>query len=143
MPSKPIKTAKFPDLWHKSILQKQADQEKMRIVVLRQVEDTLRCLEKKYHWDEAYLFGSLVLEGKFGRNSDIDIALQGLNKYDYYEFIGEISDLLNKRVDVVLLEECRFAHFIKEKGIKWNPKGCWLKLKVSDLRCCPVPDTDY
>ena len=47
----------------------------MRIVVLRQVEDTLRCLEKKYQWDEAYLFGSLVLEGKFGRNSDIDIAL--------------------------------------------------------------------
>ena len=122
MPSKPIKTAKFPDLWHKSILQKQADQEKMRIVVLRQVEDTLRCLEKKYHWDEAYLFGSLVLEGKFGRNSDIDIALLGLKKYDYYEFIGEISDLLNKRVDVVLLEECRFAHFIKEKGIKWNRK---------------------
>ena len=93
MLSKPIKTAKFPDLWHKSILQKQADQEKMRIVVLRQVEDTLRCLEKKYQWDEAYLFGSLVLEGKFGRNSDIDIALLGLKKYDYYEFIGSLLPL--------------------------------------------------
>ena len=123
MLSKPIKTAAIPDLWHKSILKKQADQEKMRIVVLRKVEEALRGLEKKYRWDEAYLFGSIVLEGRFGRNSDIDIGVSGLNKYDYYEFVGEISDLLNKRVDVVLLEECHFEHFIKEKGLKWNRKS--------------------
>jgi len=124
MTSKPVKTPALPDLWHKSILKKQADQEKMRIAALQQVEDALSSLEKKYRWDEAYLFGSIVLEGRFRRNSDIDIAVLGLKKFDYYEFIGEISDLLNKRVDVVLLEECHFEQFIKEKGIKWNPKGC-------------------
>ena len=124
MLSKPKKIAAIPDLWHKSILKKQADQEKMRFVVLRKVEDALSCLEKKYQWDEVYLFGSIIQEGRFGRDSDIDIALLGLRKYDYYKFIGEISDLLNTRVDVVLLEECHFAQFIKEKGIKWNPKGC-------------------
>jgi hypothetical protein len=123
MTSKPVKTATYPDLWHRSILKKQADQEKMRITDLQQVEDTLRTLEKKYQWDEAYLFGSIVLEGRYRRKSDIDIALMGLKKYDYYKFIGEISDLLNRRVDVVLLEECHFAQFIKEKGIKWNPKS--------------------
>jgi hypothetical protein len=123
MTSKPVKTATFPDLWHKSILKKQADQEKMRITDLQQVEDTLRTLEKKYQWDEAYLFGSIVLEGRYRQKSDIDIALLGLKKYDYFKFIGEISDLLNRRVDVVLLEECHFAQFIKEKGIKWNPKS--------------------
>ena len=120
MSSKLVKIATFPDLWHKSILKKQADQEKMRFAVLQQVEDALRSLEKKYQWDEAYLFGSIVMEGRYRQNSDIDIALLGLKKYDYYEFIGEISDLLNKRVDVVLLEECHFANFIKEKGIKWS-----------------------
>ena len=123
MPSKPIKTAKFPHLWYKSILKKQDDQEKLRIAALQQVEEALRGLEKKYRWDEAYLFGSIVLEGRFGRNSDIDIGVLGLNKYDYYEFVGEISDLLDKHVDVVLLEECHFAHFIKEKGLKWNRKS--------------------
>lgn len=123
MTSKPVKTATYPDLWHRSILKKQADQEKMRITDLQQVEDTLRTLEKKYQWDEAYLFGSIVLEGRYRRKSDIDIALVGLKKYDYYKFIGEISDLLNRRVDVVLLEECHFAQFIKEKGIKWNRKN--------------------
>ena len=123
MPSKPIKTAKFPDLWLKGILKKQDDQEKARIAALQQVEEALDCLEKKYRWDEAYLFGSIVLEGRFRRNSDIDIAVSGLKKFDYYEFIGEISDLLNKRVDVVLLEECHFAQFIEEKGLKWNRKS--------------------
>ena len=95
----------------------------MRIATLQQVEEALRGLEKKYRWDEAYLFGSIVLEGRFGRNSDIDIAVSGLKKFDYYEFIGEISDLLDKHVDVVLLVECHFAHFIREKGLKWSHKS--------------------
>ena len=123
MTSKPVKTATLPDHWLKSVLKKQADQEKMRIAALQQVEEALCCLQKKYRWDEAYLFGSIVLEGRFRRNSDIDIAVSGLEKFDYYEFIGEISDLLNKRVDVVLLEECHFEQFIREKGIKWNRKS--------------------
>ena len=41
--------------------------------------------KKKYQWDEAYLFGSLILEGRFRQNSDIDIAVLGLKKYDYYK----------------------------------------------------------
>ena len=120
MTSKPVKTTTFPDLWYRSILKKQSDREKMRIADLQQVQDTLRSLENKYKWDEAYLFGSIVLEGRYRKKSDIDIALLGLKKHDYYEFIGEISDLLNRRVDVVLLEECRFAQLIKEKGKKWS-----------------------
>ena len=120
---KPKKAATFPDYWYKSILKKQVAQEKKRIAVLRQAKEVLNSLEKKYQWDEAYLFGSLILEGRFRPNSDVDIAVLGLKKYDYYKFIGEISDLLNRRVDVVLLEECAFAHFIKKKGIKWNNKS--------------------
>ena len=120
MTSKPVKTTTFPDLWYRNILKKQSDREKMRIADLQQVQDTLRSLENKYKWDEAYLFGSIVLEGRYRKKSDIDIALLGLKKHDYYEFIGEISDLLNRRVDVVLLEECRFAQLIKEKGKKWS-----------------------
>ena len=120
MTSKPVKTTTFPDLWYRNILMKQSDREKMRIADLQQVQDTLRSLENKYKWDEAYLFGSIVLEGRYRKKSDIDIALLGLKKHEYYEFIGEISDLLNRRVDVVLLEECRFAQLIKEKGKKWS-----------------------
>ena len=71
--------AAFPARWHKSILKRQADQEEMRIAVIEQINRALRKLEKKYYWDEAYLFGSVAHKGKFRRNSDIDIAVSGLN----------------------------------------------------------------
>jgi predicted nucleotidyltransferase len=120
---KPKKPAIFPDLWYKAIVKKQADQEKMRIAVIQQINKALTRLDKKYHWDEVYLFGSVAQKGKFRRNSDIDIAVRGLDKLEHYAFIGEISDLLNKRVDVILLEECHFADSIRERGIKWSRKS--------------------
>ena len=114
--------AAFPARWHKSILKRQVDQEEMRIALIEQINRVLSKLEKKYYWDEAYLFGSVAQKGKFRRNSDIDIAVSGLNSLEHYAFTGEISELLDKRVDVVLLEECRFAKSIKKKGLKWNRK---------------------
>jgi len=114
------KGAALPARWHRSILKRQADQEEMRLAVIEQINRALHKLEKKYHWDEAYLFGSVAQKGKFRRDSDIDIAVSGLNGLEHYAFTGEISDLLNRRVDVVLMEECRFARSIKEKGLKWN-----------------------
>jgi len=114
------KSAAFPARWHKSILKRKADQEEMRLAVIEQINRALRKLEKKYYWEEAYLFGSVTHRGKFGRNSDIDIAVSALTSLEHYAFTGEISGLLDKRIDVVLLEECRFAKSIKEKGLKWN-----------------------
>ncbi len=114
------KSTALPARWHKSILKRQADQEEMRLAVIEQINRALHKLEKNYYWDEAYLFGSVTRNGKFRKNSDIDIAISGLNSFDHYAFTGEISDLLDRHVDVVLLEECRFARSIKEKGLKWN-----------------------
>ena len=119
----PKKRSALPALWYKSILKKQAEQEEMRIITLQHTWEALSRLDKTYQWDEAYLFGSVVQQGKFGRNSDIDIAIRGLKRLEYYAFVGEISDLLDKRVDVVLLEECQFVDSIKEKGIRWNRKS--------------------
>ena len=90
------------------------------MAVMAQIHRALRKLKKKYHWDETYIFGSVAQKGKFRRNSDIDIAVSGLNSLEHYAFTGDISELIEKRVDVVLLEECRFAGSIKEKGLKWN-----------------------
>lgn len=123
MSQKPKRNVSLPQLWYKTIMQKQADQEKMRVAMTQQISEALTRLDEKYHWDEIYLFGSLAQKGKFRRNSDIDIAVLGLRGHEYYAFIGEISELLNKRVDVVLLEECHFADSIKERGIRWNRKS--------------------
>jgi len=118
--SKP-KTA-LPRLWLQAKLEQAADQEKARLAWIQRIEGALTILAETYRWEAAYLFGSIAEKGKFRTTSDIDIAVQGLGKLDYYRFVGEISGILEKRVDVVLLEDCRFAESIKEKGIKWSPK---------------------
>jgi predicted nucleotidyltransferase len=119
---KPGKSNAIPALWLKATLEREAKREKMRIRILEQISSALTTLEKKYYWDEAYLFGSVAQKGKFRENSDIDIAIEGSNRLDHYAFTGDISEFLDIRVDVVLLEECPFAESIKEKGLKWNRK---------------------
>ncbi len=116
------KNSSIPSRWKKAIMKRQASQEKLRKSVLQEISLALKTIERKYHWDEAYLFGSVAQKEKFRRNSDIDLAISGLNKLEHYAFIAEISELLNKSIDVVLLEECPFAESIKEKGLKWNRK---------------------
>ena len=96
--------------------------EQKRKRTTHEIDHALEKLMKRYSWDEAYIFGSVAKTGKFHSGSDVDIALSGLNKFDYYAFVGDISELLNKRVDVVLLEECSFRRSIMKKGIKWRPK---------------------
>jgi predicted nucleotidyltransferase len=118
----PGKNTAIPARWHKAIFERAAEREKLRISILEQIDTALTTLEKKYHWDDTYLFGSVTQKGKFNLNSDIDIAISGLNKLEHYAFTGEISELLDKPVDVVLLEECIFTQSIKEKGLKWNRK---------------------
>ena len=57
------------------------------------------------------------------REKRVTVAVKGLNKFDYYEFVGEISCLMDQRVDVILLEKCHFADAIRKKGIKWKHKS--------------------
>lgn len=118
----PAKNSAIPARWHKAIFERAAEREKLRMRILNQIDSALTTLEKKYHWEDSYLFGSVAQKGKFRENSDIDLAISGLNKLEHYAFTGEISELLDKPVDVVLLEECIFAQSIKEKGLKWNRK---------------------
>ena len=118
----PDKSSTLPSVWYKAILERQAVHEKLRLSVLQKINKSLKTLENKYNWDDTYLFGSVAQKGKFKRNSDIDMAISGLNKFEHYAFTGEISELLDKPVDVVLLEECIFTESIKEKGLKWNRK---------------------
>ena len=113
---------KYPPIWHKELLKKSARQEKDRLKTLKEVETALDELEKKYHWDEAYIFGSLCGKKEFRQTSDVDIALMGLNKFDLYALVGDISLRLNRQVDVVRMEECGFSKSIISRGIKWTKK---------------------
>jgi predicted nucleotidyltransferase len=119
MSTKSEKISKIPQLWYKALLKRDSNWEKHRIESLHHLNSALVTLKKKYQWETIYIFGSIILKGRFKPHSDIDIAIKGLNSLEYYQFVGDISAALGKRVDVVLLEECQFASSIQKKGMRW------------------------
>ncbi len=116
------RTISVPVAWFQFVQKEQEDREKLRKQILQDVNKTLQILMEKYKWEDIYLFGSIVQKGRFQPNSDVDIAVRGLNKFDYYAFIGEVSEILNRRVDVIRLEECHFSSSIIKKGMRWIHK---------------------
>jgi len=116
------KSKKYPSVWYQGRQRKYHQLEQARLNTIDAIKKALNHLEERYTWDDAYIFGSVVGEGRYKSASDVDIALSGLDTLDYFAFIGDISELLNKRVDVVRLEECRFSQSIISKGIKWTRK---------------------
>ena len=55
------------------------------------MDQALGALVEKYQWTECYLFGSILLTGRFGPDSDVDIAVGGLAKHDLYRLISSPS----------------------------------------------------
>jgi uncharacterized protein len=112
----------FPSRWYKHLQEIAISQEADRVRIFHAVDNALSELSDKYKWKEAYLFGSITRSGKFRADSDVDIALKGLDKYQLYAFIGDISFLLKREVDVIRLEETPLSTAIIQKGIPWTPK---------------------
>ena len=67
------------------------------------------------------VFGSLIKRGRFTENSDIDVAFEsepaGLSRYQLTSLLAE---RLGRKVDVVLLPECRFREKILSEGEAWT-----------------------
>jgi predicted nucleotidyltransferase len=65
---------------------------------------------------EVYLFGSLV-KGEFREDSDIDLAVKGLNKGSFFEVLGKLIMRLNHPVDLIDLDkDTRFVNRLKREG---------------------------
>ena len=107
-------------LWKQAIKIRGDASEELRQKALQELRDALRVLSEKYDWDEVYIFGSILNRGQFSERSDVDIGLNGLDKFQHYRFVADISMILNKDVDVILLEDCPFAHTVQKKGLKWK-----------------------
>lgn len=109
-------------LWLAAQEKQKQEKEASRSTVLQELDDALKRLETEYAWTDLYLFGSVTKNGRFGESSDVDIAIKGLEKNRFYAFVGELSSILNRSVDVVNLEECGFSEKIIAGGLKWSPK---------------------
>jgi predicted nucleotidyltransferase len=76
---KPFKTT----LLDQHLRKKRRKNEKLRQEMLQRVLDLLPQLAARYGFNRAYVFGSLVKRGRFRKNSDVDIAIEGLNNENY------------------------------------------------------------
>jgi predicted nucleotidyltransferase len=115
--SRPFK----PYLWQENRRKELEAYEALRLSVLGKLKDALTDLGRNYQWDAVYVFGSVIKPGKFQPRSDVDVAVKGLDKFRLYSFIGDISAIMERDVDVIVLEECHFSESIIKKGAKWNP----------------------
>ena len=109
-------------LWIELLHAKAESREINRKKVVLQVDAALDTLAESYSWDDVYIFGSLIQEGRFSKKSDVDIAVKGLSKFEHFSFVGDISSLLGRAVDVIRLEDCHFSNSIMARGIKWISK---------------------
>jgi len=117
-----MKTQFSYSLWLQSARQQEKERERTRKRVLRELDEALETLAERYTWETLYIFGSLIKEGGFTPGSDVDIALGGLNKFDYYAFVGDISSIMNRTVDVINLEECPLINSVISRGVRWTSK---------------------
>jgi predicted nucleotidyltransferase len=71
---------------------------------------------KREGCSEIYLFGSLV-HGDCSDSSDVDLAVKGLKKRNYFKILGKLIGTLDHPVDLINLEKKdRFSALLIKKG---------------------------
>ena len=109
-------------IWERATQLNKVAIEKNRKKVLNDLSSAIHQLSQNYHWDELYIFGSITRPEQFGKHSDIDVGIQGLDKFMHYRLVADISGMLDRDVDVIRLEDCGFAETIKTRGILWKKR---------------------
>ena len=108
-----------------TLLQKMTEERATRDERLRlEVRERLRAALREILPEKTpvILFGSLTKPGQFTEASDVDMALAAeLPGMSVYQLTAQLSECLGRRVDVMLLSECRFRDKILAEGETWTP----------------------
>ncbi len=113
-----MKMAGSGNLLKQILDEKQLKQEKERVALLKLTIDTIQKVGPVYSVSSAYISGSLIMPERFRSHSDIDIAVLGLTNQNYFSFMAKIQEYLPRQVEVIELENCRFAKKILDTGLK-------------------------
>ena len=98
--------------------QKLDDLEKKRKEIFNLCVTELKKYFKPLNVKSLYITGSLLIPYRFRSQSDIDIAVEGLPQEKYFQAIFELEELLSRKVEIIELENCRFAGKIMASGFK-------------------------
>ncbi|MBU0764754.1 MAG: nucleotidyltransferase domain-containing protein [Bacteroidetes bacterium] len=98
--------------------QKSDDREKMRIKVLEKTKVVIKEYFILFNLKSLYITGSLIVPYKFGNRSDIDIAVEGFPEDKYFLAMAELEEKLARKIEIIELENCRFASQIRSNGMQ-------------------------
>ena len=104
-------------LWEKALEEEYQRRENERAQALERSKFSLKQYFRNQKVKKVYLVGSVVQAGKFYPFSDIDIAVEGL-KEEYLKTRSSLEALLERDVDLIELEKCRFRASIEERGVR-------------------------
>ncbi len=91
-----------------------------RQVTLAQTLGWLEKYGQAYGIEKAYIVGSLVRPNHFQTNSDVDIAVETIDPEQFFAAIANLSESVERDVDIIQLSECFFADRLRQQGILWT-----------------------
>lgn len=103
--------------WKRRIAQQEAQNKNMARQARSDADTIVEMLARQFGVRRVILFGSLV-RGRFGETSDIDLAVEGLSKKDYFATVAEANSLTSRWVDLKPFEdlEPHFRRRVLETG---------------------------
>jgi hypothetical protein len=102
------------------IIQMRRDrQERDRHLTLQKVHQWLNEHASNYGIHRAFIFGSVTRPRHFHDRSDVDVAVEQINPDTFFQAMADLSDWVERDVDLIELEKCPFQDRIRETGIEW------------------------
>lgn len=97
--------------WRERRAKQKAQNQRMVLQARSQLVDIVNILVEKFQVTKVIVFGSLVKD-KFTAESDIDIAVEGIDKKDFFRALSEVNRQTDRWVDLKPLEDLE-PHFRK------------------------------
>ncbi|MBF8275039.1 MAG: hypothetical protein HW390_112 [Candidatus Brocadiaceae bacterium] len=104
-------------LWERSLGEEYKERKKERLDILKVSVKALKRYFKGKDVKRVFLVGSILKKSGFYPFSDIDVAVGGL-KEEYFKTLLGLEDVLERNVDLIEIEKCRFKDSLERKGLK-------------------------
>jgi len=107
-------------LLDRALRRKRQDREKLRRETIQQLTRAIPPLAKSYGIERVFLFGSAIKPGRFHERSDVDVAVYGLDKKDYFSFMAALGGVISRDVDVVHIEDDDAKKLLRKSSLLWK-----------------------
>lgn len=92
--------------WRERLAAAEEQRQSLIEAAQNQAQKSALLLAEKYGAKRVYLFGSLLYPDAFGRDSDIDLAAEGISSGLFFKALAEANRASNFEIDLVPFEDC-------------------------------------